>query len=290
MDLLHQYCVEVLGLLNPRILAAPAAKDVFNNFENIFGHEYFEKIPNTLEGIPLEGDIIFWGSGTWGHVAIFVNGDVKRFKSFDQNYPTGSPCHVQEHNYSSCLGWLRIKKENLPISPELTECRNQLADEIKKKNETWQELQEIKRISDTTQTELNGEIEAHTKTKEYWQGIMDQQRSLLDPQGTLGIRADPVSIDAQIESLLTIEDELRKTQQSLQQKTEEVDKNRQDLDDMTTKYLTSEKQLSAEKEALQRLIDKEKTLLEQIVKLKEENRLKFKKLIWRLYWAIEGGE
>ena len=110
MDLMHQYCLEVLGISDPAVLAAPCAKDVYNNFNSVTGHELFEQIGNTPAGIPQEGDIVFWGSGTYGHVAVFVEGSVDSFRSFDQNYPTGSPCHIQNHiNYNSVLGWLRFK-------------------------------------------------------------------------------------------------------------------------------------------------------------------------------------
>ena len=109
MDLMHQYIVEVLGLSDGRILAAPSAKDVWNNFDNIHGHEYFDKFNNDPLAVPQEGDIILWTNSTYGHVAIFVDGDVNTFRSFDQNYPTGSPCHIQNHNYSSVGGWLRLK-------------------------------------------------------------------------------------------------------------------------------------------------------------------------------------
>jgi hypothetical protein len=110
MDLLHQYVVEVLGLTDPRILAAPAARDLYNNFDNIFGKEYFERIPNTPDGVPQEGDIIIWGYNPYGHVAIFVEGNVNSFRSFDQNLPLGSPCHIQNHNYNNVLGWLRFNQ------------------------------------------------------------------------------------------------------------------------------------------------------------------------------------
>lgn len=113
MDLMHQYCVEVLGLTDGRILAADYAKNVYLNFDNIFGHEYFEKIANTPSGVPQEGDIILWDIGSYGHVAIFIDGDANKFNSFDQNYPTGSFCHVQNHSYSGCLGWLRFKKDKV---------------------------------------------------------------------------------------------------------------------------------------------------------------------------------
>ncbi len=112
MDLMHSYCIEVLGLADPRILAAPSAKDVYNNFENLTGHDHFERIANTPMGIPKEGDIMLWGFGQYGHVAIFIEGNTNRFKSFDQNSPIGSPCHVQEHNYNGCLGWLHFKGQS----------------------------------------------------------------------------------------------------------------------------------------------------------------------------------
>jgi hypothetical protein len=110
MDLEHQYCLEVLGIGDHTVLAAPSAKEVYNNFPTVKGNELFEQIGNTPTNTPQEGDIMFWGSGTWGHVAVFVEGDANSFRSFDQNYPTGSPCHIQNHiNYTGVLGWLRFK-------------------------------------------------------------------------------------------------------------------------------------------------------------------------------------
>jgi hypothetical protein len=113
MDLMHQYCVEVLGITNGAVLAAPAAKDVYLNFSNVTGHELFDKIDNTPTGVPQAGDIVFWGTGIgpYGHVAVFVQGDVNSFRSFDQNFPTGSVCHDQNHSdYTGVLGWLRFKQ------------------------------------------------------------------------------------------------------------------------------------------------------------------------------------
>lgn len=111
MDLMHQYVVEVLGLSDGRILAAPAAKDVYLNFSTIFGNQYFDRIANTPTGVPQKGDIILWGTGLgpYGHVAIFRDGDINKFFSFDQNFPTGSKCHIQQHDYKGVLGWLRPK-------------------------------------------------------------------------------------------------------------------------------------------------------------------------------------
>ena len=73
--------------------------------------DLYDWIPNTPTGVPLEGDLVVWGSGVAGHIAIFLEGNATSFRSFDQNYPLGSPCHVQGHTYSNVIGWMRAKAE-----------------------------------------------------------------------------------------------------------------------------------------------------------------------------------
>lgn len=123
MDLMHQYVYDVLGLTDARILAAPTAKDVY--LGTPFGLEYFDKIDNTPTGVPQEGDIVFFGTGVGpaGHVCIFISGDANKFKSFDVNWPVGSPAHVQDHTYGYCLGWLRPKGQIPDIQGQLDQCR-----------------------------------------------------------------------------------------------------------------------------------------------------------------------
>jgi len=110
MDLLHAYVYDVLELKDATILAAPNAKSVYENFR--WGM-YFDRIDNTPHAVPEEGDIIFWGGGEWGHVAIFLEGNVNDFISFDANYPIGTLPHEQYHTYFEVLGWLRIKDSGL---------------------------------------------------------------------------------------------------------------------------------------------------------------------------------
>jgi len=69
-----------------------------------------EWIPNTPSGVPKEGDLIVWNWKPYGHIAIFVEGDVNSFKSFDQNYPVGNVCAITAHSYSGVKGWLRPLK------------------------------------------------------------------------------------------------------------------------------------------------------------------------------------
>jgi hypothetical protein len=88
----------------------------YKNFTN--GYQF---IVNTPDNIPSSGDIVIWDSRVgqgYGHVAVFIEGDVNTFRSFDQNWPKGSPCHTQHHNYSCVSGWLHfIPIENPPQAP-----------------------------------------------------------------------------------------------------------------------------------------------------------------------------
>lgn len=152
MDLMHQYCVEVLGIQDLRVLAAPSAQAVWNTFSTVKGHELFEKIENTPTGIPQEGDIMFWTNLPYGHVAIFHTGDANSFKSFDQNYPTGSPCHIQNHTYANVGGWLRFKGT--------ASIQNQLDAKIKECNRNWDyfaglcDVMKVPAVYETAKAEL----------------------------------------------------------------------------------------------------------------------------------------
>lgn len=121
VDLCRQYLIEVLQVSNDSIKPVVGAKDMYEKYDTLVDKTVFDRIPNTPTGVPEEGDIIIWGNSTYGHVAIFIEGDVNRFKSYDQNYPTGSPCHAQEHTYSNVLGWLRCKTDS--VQKALDACR-----------------------------------------------------------------------------------------------------------------------------------------------------------------------
>jgi hypothetical protein len=129
MDLMHGYITEVLGLPG-NVLAAPTA---FQAYEA--GDDHFDRIPNTPEGIPQPGDIMFWNTsvGAAGHVAVFISGNANSFISFDQNWPAGSICHEQPHNnYHGVAGWLRLKGasaqgEEPVASPSADEVRSAAA-------------------------------------------------------------------------------------------------------------------------------------------------------------------
>lgn len=111
VDLANQYIVEVLGL--PAIIGTNA-----QDFPSKKGNN-FTWIPNTPDGLPNKGDLmIFKSSDGVGHISIFIEGNLSLFKSFDQNYPTGSACSVVQHNYRNVLGWLRPLLSNQETMPD----------------------------------------------------------------------------------------------------------------------------------------------------------------------------
>ena len=129
MDLMHKFCQEVLGITDLRVLAASNAKSVYLNFNNVFGHELFEKIDNTPTGVPLKGDIVFYDFPPDGHVDIFIQGDVNSFRSFSQNFRTGSKSIVVNHpHYAGVLGWLRYKK---PVSEPMATITQKDLDDLR---------------------------------------------------------------------------------------------------------------------------------------------------------------
>lgn len=113
VDLFRQYVQDVLELPQPK--GVVGAADFWANYgtdKNLKDH--YEKIPNTPTGVPKKGDVMLWNKragGGYGHVAVFLEGDVNEFTSFDQNWPTLSVCTITQHDYKNVLGWLRPKND-----------------------------------------------------------------------------------------------------------------------------------------------------------------------------------
>lgn len=111
VDLFRFYVKEVLNLPQPK--PVKGAKDFWYGYAqdpNLFAN--YEKIPNTLWAVPKKGDVMVWDAykgNPFGHVAIYLDGNVLWFTSFDQNFPTLSRCTKTRHNYlkPKVLGWLR---------------------------------------------------------------------------------------------------------------------------------------------------------------------------------------
>ena len=108
MDLYHQYVHECLGLEHPGASAA----------YKLWGYTWkdYDKKTNTSTAVPQKGDIIIWNTnagGGYGHVAVYLTGDVNSFTSLDQNWPTLSKVTKTNHNYQNIYGWLRPKGGNM---------------------------------------------------------------------------------------------------------------------------------------------------------------------------------
>ena len=106
VDLYRQYVKEVLGFAqSPSVVGA---KDIWGSYLK----DKFDRYFNDPVAIPQKGDIVIWdknAGGGLGHIGIFSHGDILSFTSFDQNWPIGSVCHFQPHNYTNVQGWLRAK-------------------------------------------------------------------------------------------------------------------------------------------------------------------------------------
>lgn len=103
VDLYRQYVQECLGV--PQSPGVQGAKDIWDNYLT----EYYDRIPNTPEGVPQPGDIMIWGSkyGQFGHVAVCISANTSSFTCFSQNDPVGTLCITKKYTaWSALLGWL----------------------------------------------------------------------------------------------------------------------------------------------------------------------------------------
>lgn len=195
MDLVHEYVYEVLGITDKKVLAQPAAYQVFANFDNVVGNGYFDKIANTPSGVPLAGDIVIFNktaSNAFGHICVFLEGDTKGFKSFDANFPTGSLPHVQAHTYGYCLGWLHPKDQAPDIQGQLNACivdrdshwndRQAVADKLKVENNMVVILAELDKLISYEDAVIQKDRQLGDLKKQYdqVQGELEKQKELTD--------------------------------------------------------------------------------------------------------------
>lgn len=111
-DLVNLYIRDVLGL---PIIEWTNAVD----FPKKAGDKY-EYITEDPSFIPKKGDIVIW-RGSVGHIAIVLEADINTLTSFDQNYPTGSPCKKVKHTYTGVLGYLRPRPVVKPTTGDFTD-------------------------------------------------------------------------------------------------------------------------------------------------------------------------
>lgn len=146
-DLANLYIRDVLGL---PIIEWTNAVD----FPSKAGDKY-TWIPNTPMGIPQKSDIIIWKPSP-GHIAIFFEGDVNRFSSFDQNFPLYSKCHLQEHDYYNVTGWLRPK--NQPSTGSTATLEAKIVQLTLEKTQLWNDKNSLLNINKEIKPTLEGVI------------------------------------------------------------------------------------------------------------------------------------
>ena len=79
-----------------------------------YDHNFYDWIP-AERGKAQAGDLVIWSTavGKYGHIAICIGDGGSYFKSFDQNWPIGSTCHIQQHNWNNLFGFIRPKKGSI---------------------------------------------------------------------------------------------------------------------------------------------------------------------------------
>ena len=101
-------CMDLAQFYNRDSIKAPRFfGNAINQWTN-YPREAYGRVPYKAGKVPAKGDIVIWGSGVgqFGHIAIAVSSTLNEFVSFDQNWPLGSRCHKQKHNFAGVLGWL----------------------------------------------------------------------------------------------------------------------------------------------------------------------------------------
>lgn len=153
VDLFRFYVRDVLGY--PQPLSVVGAKDFwFNYSKDLNLKNYYQQIKNAPEAIPQSGDVIIWdawSTNAFGHIAIFIEGDVSKFISLDQNFPTLYRVTKTSHNYDNpkVLGWLRPLK-----NMNLIDLKKRLSDTSWSEVDEFSDLEELKLIdrADSIQT------------------------------------------------------------------------------------------------------------------------------------------
>lgn len=110
VDLIRFYWKEVFAISQPK--GVTGAKDFWTNYEtdpNLKNN--FDKILNTPNAVPKQGDIVIWSGsyGKYGHIAICDQADVNSLICLSQNDPLGRETHLKTYNYNFIYGWFSPK-------------------------------------------------------------------------------------------------------------------------------------------------------------------------------------
>lgn len=196
---------------------------------------------------------------------VFVN-DPDFFAQFRQDgdhhaYPIGEFISAwanatQDGNLANQIIWIEPHTQQQPtvVTPDLAACQQQVADEIKKKNDTWQELQQVKVQLDTANKQVKDyatERDGFTTQITSLQGF---QKSLSD---LLKVDNQPASISGAIAQLIATEDRARQIEKTVGDTNQNNDDLKRQLSDVTGKLDDMQKQYQIIADQLQQAQDQE---------------------------------
>jgi hypothetical protein len=220
VDICNQWLVEGLKL---SAIIGTNAMDFPKKASNELSY-----IKNTIEAFPEPGDlVIFSSSDGVGHISIFVKSIHQNlFTSFDQNYPTGSPCKLVNHSYKNVLGWLRPKGESMP-DDGTQDMQEKLAWYEKEYPLEQQRVRDARSERDDLAREIERLIDAHEKETQEIEALLAgakeearQQKDAFDDHksweaAALDTPEDIPQIRAKITELITIEDQKKRIEKEL---------------------------------------------------------------------------
>ena len=245
VDLYRQYVKDVLGF--PQSPGVGGAAEIWDSASP----EYYEFIKNTPLGIPERGDIVIWNrrvGGGFGHVAIFLDGDVNSFTSLDQNWPTLNEVTKTKHNYSCVIGWLRPKEDSMPDTG-MVELPSSKFEELVTKSTRWEE---VLKLGYTSAAQIKVDVENYKKDiKNLKEDVANEKaradaaraeynKLLVAASKALNTVQEPVQVLSALEKL-------------------EADLNR--LDDLERQYADLQVESGKEKEELRAEIERLKALV-----------------------------
>lgn len=102
-------CVDLTKAYDREVIGGTGLKGNAIDYIKNPSPQFYEYFSNTLLYIPPKGAIAVWNSKVgagFGHVGIVLEASLMKFKSFDQNWPKGSPPLLVDHTYTNVVGFL----------------------------------------------------------------------------------------------------------------------------------------------------------------------------------------
>jgi hypothetical protein len=109
VDLYRQYCQDVLGM--PASEGVEGAKHLWECYDKTnVQKKYLQRVSNTKDFVPEQGDIVIYGDGRFGHVAIVLFANESRMIVFEQDGYAQDGAKPAMRNYNNVLGFLRKRE------------------------------------------------------------------------------------------------------------------------------------------------------------------------------------